>query len=171
MPFDFGRKVRPGLDRKKMRMRTVLIPLDGSSFAEEALDLGLDHCSKGDQLVLVQCIDLNLLYAHSGEFSPQTIRELEQADQKRCRDYLDSQVARLNERGFCARARVALGEPVDGILRAAKEENASLILLTTHGRGGLARLLLGSIAEGVLRRALCPVLIVPSSARGALARP
>lgn len=146
-------------------MRTVLIPLDGSTFAEEAVDKGLAQCSTEDRLVLVQCIDLNVLYAHVAEFSPQTIRELEQADQQRCREYLEAQQARLTRLGYQAQARVVLGEPVEGILRTAREENADLILLTTHGRGGLARLLLGSVAEGVLRRADRPVLVVPSSAR------
>jgi nucleotide-binding universal stress UspA family protein len=52
------------------------------------------------------------------------------------------------------------GEPADQILRAATNVNADLIILGTHGTTGLARLLMGSVAEDVLRKASCPVLTV-----------
>jgi nucleotide-binding universal stress UspA family protein len=56
--------------------------------------------------------------------------------------------------------RLQEGEPVQEILRAAEEAPADLIVMGTHGRGGLPRLLLGSVAEHVLRAAPCPVLTV-----------
>lgn len=52
------------------------------------------------------------------------------------------------------------GDPVDMILRAAKETNSDVIVMGTHGRTALARLLMGSVAEAVLRKAPCPVLTV-----------
>ncbi|MER3416796.1 MAG: universal stress protein [Gemmataceae bacterium] len=52
------------------------------------------------------------------------------------------------------------GDAVDGILRTAEDKGADLIVLGTHGRTGLGRLLLGSVAEQVVRRANCPVLTV-----------
>jgi len=56
------------------------------------------------------------------------------------------------------RRRVVEGDPADVILRVADEEKADLIVMGTHGRTGLTRLLMGSVAESVLRRADCPVL-------------
>lgn len=56
--------------------------------------------------------------------------------------------------------RLETGHPAAEILRVAREEGADLIVLGTHGRTGLARLLLGSVAEVVLRKAACPVLTV-----------
>jgi nucleotide-binding universal stress UspA family protein len=53
---------------------------------------------------------------------------------------------------------IAEGDPVTEILRAAAEERADFIVLGTHGRTGLTRLLMGSVAENVIRRATCPVL-------------
>ena len=50
------------------------------------------------------------------------------------------------------------GDPVDMILRAAEETHSDVIVMGTHGRTALARLLLGSVAESVLRKAPCPVL-------------
>ena len=55
---------------------------------------------------------------------------------------------------------VAVGFPVEEILRVAAESKADLIVLGTHGRTGLARLAMGSVAEGVLRQAVCPVVAV-----------
>ena len=64
-------------------------------------------------------------------------------------------------RGIEARPMVITGDPFDGILRAAAEVKADLIVMGTHGRGGLERVLLGSVAEKVLRGSSCPVLVVP----------
>jgi nucleotide-binding universal stress UspA family protein len=56
--------------------------------------------------------------------------------------------------------RLLEGDPADQILKAARVGNADLIVLGTHGTGGLARLLMGSVAESVMRKAPCPVLTV-----------
>ena len=58
------------------------------------------------------------------------------------------------------RREVALGNPVDEIARVAAESKAAMIVMGTHGRSGFSRLLLGSVAEGVLRKVACPVLLV-----------
>ncbi len=55
---------------------------------------------------------------------------------------------------------VLVGSPVDEICGLAKKFDADIIVVGTHGRRGVSRLLLGSVAEGVLRSALCPVLVV-----------
>jgi nucleotide-binding universal stress UspA family protein len=59
-----------------------------------------------------------------------------------------------------ARVMLPLGSPYAEIVRVATEENADLIIVGTHGRGVLAHLLLGSVAERVVRMAPCPVLTV-----------
>lgn len=56
--------------------------------------------------------------------------------------------------------RLLLGDPAPEIVQLAKEENADLIVMGTHGRTGLSRLLMGSVAEHVVRRAACPVLTI-----------
>ncbi len=62
--------------------------------------------------------------------------------------------------GVAVRHRLLSGTTADAILTAAAEEKADLIVMGTHGRGGLSRVLLGSVAEHVLRNASCPVLTV-----------
>jgi nucleotide-binding universal stress UspA family protein len=73
--------------------------------------------------------------------------------------YLRSVAERLQSHGVEARAAALEGGAHDAILQFASESRASLLCMTTHGRSGMARLLLGSVAEGVLRKAPCPVLL------------
>lgn len=60
--------------------------------------------------------------------------------------------------------KLLVGNPADAIVHEAEAENADLIVMGTHGRTGLTRLLMGSVAEAVVRRAKCPVLTVKQPA-------
>lgn len=69
---------------------------------------------------------------------------------------------KMDERTHCIRVELLVmeGDPADMILRAAEETQSDMIVMGAHGRTGLDRLLLGSVAEAVLRKARCPVLTV-----------
>ncbi|HSN91580.1 MAG TPA: universal stress protein [Anaeromyxobacteraceae bacterium] len=69
-------------------------------------------------------------------------------------------LARAGARPAHVSVRVESGEPSDTILSASRDGGADLIVMGTHGRTGLSRLLIGSVAEAVLRRATCPVLTI-----------
>ena len=66
--------------------------------------------------------------------------------------------------------RMLTGDPAGALVDFAKQEHIDLIVLGTHGRSGLSRLLMGSVAEAVVRRAECPVLTFKHTHAGALAR-
>ena len=72
----------------------------------------------------------------------------------------------LRERRLDATALLIEGPPVAKILEEANRLGVGMIVIGSHGRSGLARLVLGSVSEGVMRRAACPVLIVPSLGAG-----
>ena len=55
--------------------------------------------------------------------------------------------------------KLTMGDPATEIVRIAEEEKAGMIVLGTHGRTGMSRLLMGSVAEGVVRRSPCPVIV------------
>jgi nucleotide-binding universal stress UspA family protein len=146
-------------------MRTVLIPLDGSEMGDETLSYALEHLPKDNvRLILFHCMDLNYLYANAPMLSA-NFPELEALDRERNQKYLEAKVAWAQEQGFEARSILAFGEPVLRILLCAESEKVDQILLSTHGRSGLSRFFMGSVAEGVIRRSPVPVLIVPSSVR------
>jgi universal stress protein A len=78
---------------------------------------------------------------------------------------LDRRVADAEARGVRARAVLTMGPPADGLLEATREAHGDLVVVGTHGRTGLERVLLGSVAEQVVRTAPCAVLTVKPRAR------
>lgn len=121
---------------------TFLVPLDGSKLAEKAAVTAAElarRCS-ARLVFLMVC--------------PTSERQAEAAD------YLDRLARSARHEGLEARGEAYLGEPAERIVRAAKEDGADLIIMSSHGRTGLARTVFGSVAETVMRLAHCPVMVV-----------
>jgi nucleotide-binding universal stress UspA family protein len=91
--------------------------------------------------------------------APELVDALDHA-RTEARQRLDHLVSCEDRRGLRIRLATAWGEPADEILAYAKEHQVGLIVCGTHGRRGLDHLLMGSVAERVVRRASCPVLTV-----------
>ena len=72
---------------------------------------------------------------------------------------------RLRKQGLDATALLVEGEEVEAVLNEASKLNADMIILGSHGRGAMYQLLVGSVSEGVLHKAECPVLVVPTHDR------
>ncbi len=137
-----------------LRVRTVLHPIDFSDNPSTAFDvacaLARDY---GAELVLVHVVEPAFVSTADG--MPQPIPSgLEDGAMNRLRE------VRPAEPAITVREVVATGYPVEEILRTAVEMKADLIVMGTHGRSGLARAVMGSVAEGVLREAACPVVTV-----------
>ena len=138
----------------------ILVPLDGSTAAEAALDSAryLARLGQGEiELLRIQTLppDLGL----TAEFPiPQEVFDQEQ---KECLNYLTPLAEGLKEGGYRVICTVLEGGDCAGrIIERARSSGSDLIVLTSHGRGGLSRLMMGSIAERVARLAHCPVMIV-----------
>jgi nucleotide-binding universal stress UspA family protein len=140
----------------------ILVPLDGSEFAEQALPraaaLAAHH---GAELVLVQALDIMSPHAAVDPMDaplltpPVALREPVDA-------YLRRQARRASAFGGpSVRVLVLDGPPVDAIAGAAEREGADLVVLTTHGRSGWRRLLLGSVARRVVLTVAAPILVCP----------
>jgi nucleotide-binding universal stress UspA family protein len=76
------------------------------------------------------------------------------------RKFLAAAAEDLTARGLEAEAIVNVGNATDGIVWAAERENAGLIVMSTHGRSGVGRMVLGSVADSVVRRTSLPVILV-----------
>lgn len=136
-----------------------MIALDGSPTAARAFECGSELAAQLQaSMALVYVVDTRLLIAQeSGVPGDRLKAEFEQMGHETLR------AAATRVRGVSEPWQfVPFGEPVREILAAAREWRADLLVLGTHGRSGLARMLIGSTAEGVLRHATCPVLIVPA---------
>jgi len=148
-----------------MKAKIVLVPLDGSPMAEEALGTAIGALRAGATLLLIRAVE-----AHGSPFEELSERQL--AAIQEAESYLVGVADRLNSMGVKnVTTSVWYGAPVESIADAARYRNAELIVMTTHGRSGLRRLLLGSVAEGVLRATTTPVLLLRPSKSGPVLDP
>jgi nucleotide-binding universal stress UspA family protein len=143
-----------------MRFQHVLVAVDGSEFAAHALEVASGLATAlGAQIGLVHVIDPRLVGSETGI----------PADQQWA-------LLRADGQGLLDTAAAAIpghpkpwkflreGGPWAEIVESARKWPADLLVVGTHGRSGLTRLLFGSTAEGVMRHAPCPVVVVPSGA-------
>ena len=144
---------------------TILLPLDGSKLSECAIE-HLRAIASGCQASQV------LLLSVVGQYEPgsgfrwggiisesqmaQAAREAEKTAQK----YLAGVQKKLEKDGLTVSTEVLVGTPADSILDYAKANAVDLIIMATHGRSGISRWAMGSIAERVLIAAPMPVLLV-----------
>ena len=154
------------------RPRRIVVPLDGSPLAEEILDpVGRLAGQIRAELILVRVVDgLQLGVIHAS--SPYTARSLLASELVEARGYLAHMVDRARSYGLRVTSRAVAGSPSTAIAAVAHEEDADLIAMATHGRGGLGRLVMGSVADATLQETTVPVLLVrPSAARQTGPRP
>jgi nucleotide-binding universal stress UspA family protein len=139
---------------------TILHPTDFSENSEFAFRLACSLARDYNaRLVLLHAIPPPMIIYAGGPVPAETWPSIEEVKEKLRQ--LEGQAHRVR-----VEAQVMEGDPVDMILRAAEETHSDMIVMGTHGRTALARLLLGSVAEGVIRKAPCPVLTAkPIAAR------
>lgn len=144
--------------------KSILVPLDGSALAEQALvPAGCLAERFGSELMLLRVVTperalpglAHLSARGDGDYSAPVRPLMEEAEA-----YLAG--LSLPAVGLRVRTQVLAGAPPEMIIATAAEGGADLIVMSTHGRAGLLRLLYGSVAEAVLRGATVPVLLVPS---------
>jgi nucleotide-binding universal stress UspA family protein len=117
------------------------------------------------QLIALHVMTPPVLYTPDGYALPQTYTSLLADMRAAAQKQLDRLVAAAKARGVRARGLLLEGLPHDRIARAARSIRADLLVIGTHGRTGLARLFLGSVASRVIASATCPVLSVRAGAR------
>jgi nucleotide-binding universal stress UspA family protein len=145
----------------------ILHPTDFSECAKHAEAAAVDLVRKLDgELVLLHALVETPLYGE-GLLSTQHVRAVCDAQRKWAEETLEARAADLRQEGIKTSWRLQVGMPSSAILTVAEEERADMIVMGTHGRSGLDRVLLGSVAERVIRLARCPVLTVRKATPGA----
>jgi nucleotide-binding universal stress UspA family protein len=136
--------------------KKVLIATDGSRYSELAKKRAIDFAgSYGGELVAVSAVDVpSELYAES----PKTVEELV----KKARSYVEAIKNEAGKTGIKTEVIVREGEAYRVITDTARETGANIIVMGSHGRTGLKRLLMGSVTEKVIGHTPCPVLVVKS---------
>jgi nucleotide-binding universal stress UspA family protein len=160
--------VRPGETEADLRSKpgisNVLIPLDGSELAEQILEPAIELGKLlGATFTLVRAVepiivpDYNLGGFAVGGIDPVLVSQL----QVEALNYLDGMAKKLRERSLNVKTVVKVNQTAaSAILAQAKSQKAGLIAMATQGRSGFARLLIGSVADKVLRGAMVPVLVL-----------
>jgi len=138
----------------------ILVPLDGSTLAAQALPYAQAVASRDADLLLLRVEPVPESFALVGGEVYATADQLRDAAQSQAERELAPSVATLRAAGFRADAVVAFGAPADGILRVAAEARRGLIVLASHGRGAAGRVVFGSVADRVAHASPVPVLIV-----------
>jgi nucleotide-binding universal stress UspA family protein len=141
--------------------KKILVPLDGSELAKKALDEAekLANCF-GAEIVLFEVVPFMPIYG-----SPELVTPLivDEKQKEAAEKYLVNLSEELKKKGFKATAVVRTGQQVAvEIIDFAKESGANLIVMCTHGRSGISRWVLGSVALKVLTRAETPILLIRS---------
>jgi len=146
----------------EVAMKSVIVPLDGSSLAESALPMVSD-LARALKLDTILCRAYELpasAYYGSEDYLP-NYDELLAGLRQETSDYLSGQVAEMKSRKLENVSSVALeGSAAEEIIRIARETPSSLIAMCTHGRSGVERWMLGSVTEKVVRYSGNPVLVL-----------
>lgn len=150
--------------------RRIMIPLDGSSLAEEILEPATAVNIPGESVYLLLRIirpmvlgNVDNLDMVSDQIGPVVMKGLEATFTEECKaaeDYLASVAVRMKKQGLRVEtAWIAHEDPSAAILDAIKDHDIDLMAIATHGRSGFRRLILGSVADKLLRCADIPVLV------------
>ncbi len=141
--------------------RTILVATDFSEYADHALEYAVNFAAElGATIHLVHAITISVgLFPEIGVAYDSLIIE---TSTRKAQDAVDARAEQYRARASFAPTVVEVGDAREVIDRIAATIGADLIVMGTHGRRGLRRMLLGSVAESVVRSAPCPVLTVPT---------
>ncbi len=145
--------------------KSVLVPVDGSNFAEHALPYALGIARRTAATVYVALVHVpadlvgpNHPLADAVEAQHEAQRDLDAA-------YIDELAERIGASGLPVRPALLRGNVAAALSRYVEAERIELVVMTTHGRGGLKRAWLGSTADSLLRQCMAPLLLIRPSER------
>ena len=146
-------------------VRRILVPVDFSDCSLAGLRCALKVAKEfGARIIVLHVADLGpvMMTTGCGDYDSPSYSK---AAQRSCRDQMEAFLKRVDFDGVQFDTAASAGYCPAAIYDAAEKKGADLIVISTHGRTGLRRALIGSVAEGTVRNATCPVLVVPSFSR------
>ena len=152
--------------------RRLLVPLDGSRFGSRALQYATEVAQHFDaEVVLMQVVEPTTPVATATGMAPgmgspataeitmQAALEEDKRNSTRAKRYLSRKIRGMKPRDIKGSYQVVVGDPAQSIMSFAQKEHIDLIVMTTHGKSGLKRAFMGSVADAVIRESGKPVLV------------
>jgi nucleotide-binding universal stress UspA family protein len=144
----------------EVKIETIVCGVDFSEYSDHAVDYAVHFARTfGAELKLVHVVELPFLPSYSLAGVPDLsmpVDEIEVGARDRMQELLDEQLEQYDR----VEGEVRTGTPFVEIIEFAREVEADLIVCGTHGRTGLSHMIIGSVAEKIVRKAPCPVLSV-----------
>jgi nucleotide-binding universal stress UspA family protein len=145
-------------------LKHILVPLDGSKLAEEALDYAREVVAPDGKITLVCAVEVPDIPVY-GYYPATTVSDSERTKNELvsvAENYLEGLAADMIDKGVFTRFEATLGDPVTVISAAAERLAVDAIVMSTHGRSGIGRFLFGSVTNKILEAKLCPVFVIPN---------
>ena len=141
----------------------ILIALDGSTVAEQALSTALVLAEQFDsELILLRVVMPLPISYRAGAVSAAAIEAAEKDAVLEAGDYLEGVATGIREKGFGVQVATRLGNPSKAIIEFVQQNQIDLLVMCTRGQTGPARWLLGSVTDHVVRASSIPVMVVPA---------
>ncbi|MBM2826015.1 MAG: UspA domain protein [Dehalococcoidia bacterium] len=140
-------------------LHSILVPLDGSDISEQIIPV-VERLATGlkASVTLIHVVDTTLPSTKIEADHRDQLQRIVEEEKGRARDYLLTIEARLREQGIATSSEVIAGYPAEMLVSHAHTQSMGLIAMSTHGRSGFGRWLVGSVADRVLRTSSIPVL-------------
>ncbi len=143
----------------------ILLPTDGSKFAEKAAKHAIWIASRsGCEIIVLNVIETSSLVGLPAEDLIIKIKEMLKEEGRRSLERISEMISQSEDKLKIEDIKITLkteeGSPADSILKTVENENIDLVVMGTSGKHGLDRFLLGSVTEKVVRSSKCPVLAV-----------
>ena len=152
----------------QLTFQRILVPIDFSECSLEGLAYAKALAKKfGSKLILLNSVALHY-YITSEEYARYDLPQLMKRSEKSARDQLRDLIEETDWDGIEVTSSLQIGHAGQQICGGALDEEADLIITSTHGTTGFKHLLVGSTAEYIVRHSTCPVLVVPSHERPSL---
>jgi len=154
----------------------VLVPLDGSRLGLRPLRYATEVARRFEaEVILMQVVKRRIPVTVTGgpesasamgaEMAVQAALEEDRRNAARAKRYLSRKVRRMKSQGITGSYNVEVGEPAKCIVAFSQREHVDLIVMNTHGKSGLRRAIMGSVADAVIRESGKPVLVISPESR------
>jgi nucleotide-binding universal stress UspA family protein len=141
-----------------LNFNVIVVPTDLSDYSLRALPYAIGLAERFEAKLKILCINEPTVPISDVAWAGIDVHATDNALLAEAKETLDKIVREQVPKHLDVEATVVIGNAVEGIVQYARDQNADLLVMCTHGRTGLSHVLMGSTAEAVVRRAPCPVL-------------